>query len=530
MPKKNEVDILLSVDDKATAKLNKAERQVNSFVSKTKTNFVDLAAKVYLVEKAVTGVVRVFGNFTKASQVQEDSINRLNTQLQLNGEYTDRTSRRLQDFAAEMQRATRFGDELVISQLAFAQAMGASAFQSRQIVTVAADMAASLNIELNAAVRNVAKTLGGFAGELGEVIPQLKNLTREQLIAGQGVALLSNIFSGAASKDVETFSGKVDQLKNAWGDLLENLGNLITQSPAFIGVINSLTEATTSFSDAIERMTNPDVTDQINMMNEALAQNPLLNDDVEFMARYNELLEQQNVLTEEKLILESRALEFARQKAEEEQNLVKTTAQNNTDFIKKKGLEIYTSLTNAFVAPIQGLILGSKKAKEALKEIGASIAAVFAKQVAEMIVAATIGKALAKIAFLSATAQANALAAIWATPAFLANVATMGGASAVGASTLAAGAVTNSASMSALQTISNVAIPAMADGGVVTRPTVALIGEAGPEAVVPLDRSGITGNTINISIGSPNISGETDISMLAEEIGFAVEDALRIGR
>src|SRR5690606_41736287 len=31
-------------------------------------------------------------------------------------------------------------------------------------------------------------------------------------------------------------------------------------------------------------------------------------------------------------------------------------------------------------------------------------------------------------------------------------------------------------------------IPSMASGVVVTRPTVALVGEAGPEAVVPLDR------------------------------------------
>lgn len=49
------------------------------------------------------------------------------------------------------------------------------------------------------------------------------------------------------------------------------------------------------------------------------------------------------------------------------------------------------------------------------------------------------------------------------------------------------------------------AIPAMADGGMVTGPTLALIGEAGPEAVVPLDRMGGMGNvTINVNGGDPN--------------------------
>ena len=47
---------------------------------------------------------------------------------------------------------------------------------------------------------------------------------------------------------------------------------------------------------------------------------------------------------------------------------------------------------------------------------------------------------------------------------------------------------------------------AMATGGVVTSPTFALIGEAGPEAVIPLDKMGSMGGgvTINVNGGDPN--------------------------
>lgn len=42
-------------------------------------------------------------------------------------------------------------------------------------------------------------------------------------------------------------------------------------------------------------------------------------------------------------------------------------------------------------------------------------------------------------------------------------------------------------------------IPRMASGGIVTGPTIAMIGEAGREAVIPLDRGGLLGNvTINV--------------------------------
>jgi SLT domain-containing protein len=50
-------------------------------------------------------------------------------------------------------------------------------------------------------------------------------------------------------------------------------------------------------------------------------------------------------------------------------------------------------------------------------------------------------------------------------------------------------------------------VPAMAAGGIVNRATFALIGEKGPEAVIPLDRLGAMGNTnvtINVNGGDPN--------------------------
>jgi hypothetical protein len=50
------------------------------------------------------------------------------------------------------------------------------------------------------------------------------------------------------------------------------------------------------------------------------------------------------------------------------------------------------------------------------------------------------------------------------------------------------------------------AIPMMAEGGIVTSPTLAMIGEAGPEAVIPLSRLSQTGGgvTINVHGGDPN--------------------------
>jgi hypothetical protein len=56
-------------------------------------------------------------------------------------------------------------------------------------------------------------------------------------------------------------------------------------------------------------------------------------------------------------------------------------------------------------------------------------------------------------------------------------------------------------------------VPLMASGGIVTRPTLAIVGEAGPEAVVPLNQyrssSGGGGTVINVNINGGLDSAET---------------------
>jgi hypothetical protein len=68
-------------------------------------------------------------------------------------------------------------------------------------------------------------------------------------------------------------------------------------------------------------------------------------------------------------------------------------------------------------------------------------------------------------------------------------------------------------------------IPLLAEGGIVTRPTLAMVGEAGPEAVIPLNRTGMMGNiTVNI-MGS--VQTEND---LVESIRKGLVNAQRSGK
>jgi hypothetical protein len=65
-------------------------------------------------------------------------------------------------------------------------------------------------------------------------------------------------------------------------------------------------------------------------------------------------------------------------------------------------------------------------------------------------------------------------------------------------------------------------IPGLAAGGIVTGPTIALIGEAGPEAVIPLDRNMTAkgGTTINLTVNA-------GMGTNGAEVGRQIVDALK---
>ena len=74
----------------------------------------------------------------------------------------------------------------------------------------AVNLSKALGISTEAAFRNVGRTMGGFAGELGELVPELKDLSVEALRSGEGIVLLGEKFEGTA----EAQRGFAETLEN----------------------------------------------------------------------------------------------------------------------------------------------------------------------------------------------------------------------------------------------------------------------------------------------------------------------------
>lgn len=257
------VEIKLEIDGKsakasineattATDKLSKSLSGIKNQGGKLKESFSS-AFSVFsgtlgaqLAIEGIKSIGRAFVDTIDAAKEQEAAVSRLNAALKNSGSFTKEASQDLQTFASELQKVSTVGDEVALNQLALAKSFGASNEQAKEIVSAAAEMSAALGIDLESATRNVAKTLGGYAGELGEVIPGLKNLTQEQLRAGQGIDLLSKQFQGFQKAQLQTFAGSQKSFLNSFGDLREVIGGLITDNPVMIKTFNILKDI---FSD-----------------------------------------------------------------------------------------------------------------------------------------------------------------------------------------------------------------------------------------------------------------------------------------
>ena len=135
------------------------------------------------------------------------------------------TSQALLDQASALQKVSTSGDEAIIQQQAFLASIGMTEDQIKDILPVALDLAAATGLTLESAVRNTAKTFSGLAGELGELVPQVRELSPEAMKAGEAVKVMGELFGGAASTEAATLSGRLTRVGEVMGDIAENVGS-----------------------------------------------------------------------------------------------------------------------------------------------------------------------------------------------------------------------------------------------------------------------------------------------------------------
>jgi hypothetical protein len=235
-------DIVIKLKDE----FSKAAKTIGSSTSKLSKAFSGLQGVIgaLAIGKSIQAV-------TSAFLEQERAQEKLRASLRLTGRASEETFQRFQDLATGLQKTTTFGDEAILAQQAFLASLRFTNDQIEQVTQAAVDLSAATGLTLESSVRNLAKTYSGLSGELGELIPQLRGLSAEQLKAGEGVKTIADLFAGQAQAAAQTYGGQLQQLANNYSDLLEKIGQTTLKAADQSGIFNLLREAVDFWNETL---------------------------------------------------------------------------------------------------------------------------------------------------------------------------------------------------------------------------------------------------------------------------------------
>jgi len=203
---------------------------------------VKLQAGISLATQAFGVIKDVLVDVIASFQESYDATVKLRQALEITGSKSvDGTVKAFQDLGDELNRLGIASDETVLNLAKTGTAAGISAEKIKKMLKVAADLSVARDIPLEYAFNALTKSLKGSSGAISQFIPELSELSAEQNKSGVALEYLDAQYSGFASRNLETFSGKIEAQKGAWDELVETLGGVASEIINLGGSIDSIT-------------------------------------------------------------------------------------------------------------------------------------------------------------------------------------------------------------------------------------------------------------------------------------------------
>jgi hypothetical protein len=158
----------------------------------------------------------------------------------------------LRAFADEMANMTGVDDLVYINLEKMGAAAGKTEEEIKNLVRASADYSAGTGKDMGATFEALLKSYNGNVKALQVIVPEVKNLTDEELACGGAVDQVGKQFAGFSESLSDTMTVKLSRASNAWGDFTESLGKMFSVgfSPVLTWLTDRLAEITKSIDDA----------------------------------------------------------------------------------------------------------------------------------------------------------------------------------------------------------------------------------------------------------------------------------------
>jgi hypothetical protein len=285
----------------------------------------------------------------------------------------------------------------------------------------------------------------------------------------------------------QNLNQQISGVKENWATAIEDLGTKWAESSAKgkeaikkalneVGIAFKVTEegkldATTSRVEMEKRLEQQ----KQESILEYVRSGQLIEDELRRAANERDLTEYTQLLSGKNAAFLAH-LEGERQFQDQFRKFQMEANRSELSYMAEASNTLYTSLSQN----LTDIIMGTRKAGDAFKSMGAQMISMVLKWVIQRKLAATMGAAMEKATAAASASTAMMVTAAWSKAAAMVSLATMG----ANAGPAMAGMSATMAGASAMSLVP------LAKGGIVTGPTAALIGEGrDDEMVLPLNNS-----------------------------------------
>jgi hypothetical protein len=230
---------------------------VSTGVDKSFTGIItQLNFAANIAKQAFGAVSGILGTAISEADAADQALTKFNLTLANAGKFTQAASDEFAAFAAQLQAVGTVSDDAILGAADSLVSIGKLSGPALKSATQASvDLAAGLGVDLNTAFDLVAKASAGNTAALGrygiKVSEEIPKSERFANVLGQ----INQKFGGLDVGKANTFGGAFTQLRNSFGDLLENIGNLIVKSPAVIGLFKGIAGVFQSLSERVAQFT-----------------------------------------------------------------------------------------------------------------------------------------------------------------------------------------------------------------------------------------------------------------------------------
>jgi hypothetical protein len=157
------------------------------------------------------------------------------------------------EYAESLQRTSNASSEAILQGGALLQSIGHLSGQGLKVATKdALNLAAGMRKDIPEAMSLVARAAEGNVTQFQKWGAQIDSSGTDAQKFGQVLEWIRGRFNGMSEIMANTFEGAAIQAKNAFDEILKNLGLLVTQSPVAIALLKELKRVFYEAADAIK--------------------------------------------------------------------------------------------------------------------------------------------------------------------------------------------------------------------------------------------------------------------------------------